>query len=337
MAGKKASVGGILKKLNEDIANKNLQQFYLLIGTEDYLKRQYRDKLTAALVDKEDTMNYNYFDGDKLDIQNVLELGDTLPFFAEKRVIVLENTGLFDSKVPDDIKERFGNFPDSTHLIFVERHVDGKRSLYKWMKQQESVFELDAPDAATLTGWLKKRCSEAEKQIDKEAVAYLIEHVGADMLLLENELEKLIAYRYDSPQITVDDIREICVSQAEDKIFEMLDAIGSRNQDKALLLYHDLLALREPAMRVLYMLTRHFRILMQISALQKEGKDYKTMAAVCGIPPFSVKRYANQAGEYSFEVLINMLEKCQTTDQGIKTGKIQDVVGVELLIVEFSQ
>jgi len=188
-----------------------------------------------------------------------------------------------------------------------------------------------------LITWVKGLCRAEGKQIEDSAIFYFVEHMGTDMLLLKNELEKLFCYRYDSERITVEDIREVCVSQASDKMFEMLDAIGMHNQDKALLLYHDLLALREPAMRVLYMLTRHFHILMQMSALMSEGKDNKGMAAACGIPPFSVKKYAAQAGKYSYETLKSMVEKCQATDQGIKTGMVQDVVGVELLIVEFSQ
>lgn len=334
----KQNVRTVMEELNKQIAEKNLKQFYLLVGTEAYLKRQFRDNLAGALVDKEDTMNYNYFLGDKLDIEQVLDLGDTLPFFAEKRVIVLENTGIFDSKEPDGAKERFMNFPDSTHVIFVEQKVDGKRSLSKWMKEQGAIFELNTPDAASLRTWIKQRCMDAGKQIGQDAANYLLEHVGTDMLLLEHELEKLVAYRYDSPQIMVEDIKEICVSQAEDKMFEMVDAIVNFNQDKALRLYHDLLALREPAMRVLINLTNHYREMMQICLLQKQGKANGEIAEILGIKnrAFVIPKYAAQGRQYSYARLKNILEKCQETNQGIKTGKIQDIVGVELLIVEFS-
>jgi len=114
----------------------------------------------------------------------------------------------------------------------------------------------------------------------------------------------------------------------------MLDAIGSRNQKKALHLYRDLLELRKPVMQILALLTRHFNILMQISELK--GQDNKTIASLCGIPPFKVKSYVNQASAYTYDKLYSMVERCQLTDQEIKTGMIKDVVGVELLIVEFS-
>lgn len=325
-----------MKTINQDIEKNEIKQFYLLFGTEDYLKRQYRDKLAKALVDIEDTMNYNYFEGNNFQLQAVLDIGETLPFFAEERVLVLENSGLF-KKTPEEIEKRLEQFPDSTHVIFVEKEVDKRSRLYKWIGKHGYASEMNTPDEKMLITWVKGLCRAEGKQIEDSAIFYFVEHMGTDMLLLKNELEKLFCYRYDSEKITEEDIREVCVSQASDKMFEMLDAIGVHNQDKALLLYHDLLALREPAMRVLYMLTRHFHILMQISVLMSEGKDNKGMAAACGIPPFSVKKYAAQAGKYSYERLKSMVEKCQATDQGIKTGMVQDVVGVELLIVEFSR
>ncbi len=325
-----------MKTINQDIEKNEIKQFYLLFGTEDYLKRQYRDKLAKALVDIEDTMNYNYFEGNNFQLQAVLDIGETLPFFAEERVLVLENSGLF-KKTPEEIEKRLEQFPDSTHVIFVEKEVDKRSRLYKWIGKHGYASEMNTPDEKMLITWVKGLCRAEGKEIEDSAIFYFVEHMGTDMLLLKNELEKLFCYRYDSEKITEEDIREVCVSQASDKMFEMLDAIGVHNQDKALLLYHDLLALREPAMRVLYMLTRHFHILMQISVLMSEGKDNKGMAAACGIPPFSVKKYAAQAGKYSYERLKSMVEKCQATDQGIKTGMVQDVVGVELLIVEFSR
>lgn len=324
-----------MKNINHDIESKKIKQFYLLFGAEDYLKRQYKDKLLKALADPEDNMNVNYFEGSGIDLQNILDLGETLPFFADHRVIVLENTGLF-KKTPEDIEKRIGNFPDSTHIIFVEKEVDKRNRLYKWIGKAGYASEMNTPDEKMLFAWVRGLCKAEGKQMEEDALYYFVEHMGMDMLLLKNELEKLFCYCINNERITVEDIRKVCISQAADKMFDMLDAVGNKNQEKALLLYHDLLALREPAMRILYMFTRHFHILMQISLLMAEGRDQKTMASLCGIPPFSVKKYAVQAGKYSYETLREIVERCQMTDQRIKTGMVQDTVGVELLIVEFS-
>ncbi len=324
-----------MNNIKKDIEKNEIKQFYLLSGEEDYLKRQYRNKLVEAMVNPDDNMNLNYFEGNDVKIQDILDLGETLPFFADNRVIVMENTGLF-KKTPEGIEKRLEAFPESTHMIFVEKEIDKRNRLYKWIGKNGYVSEMNKPDDKMLLAWVKSLCKAEKKKMEDPCIFYLIEHMGTDMLLLKNELEKLFCYCYERDQISVDDVKEICVNQATDKMFDMLDAIGSHNQDKALLLYHDLLALKEPAIRVLFMLTRHFHILMQISALSSEGKENKEIASICKIPPFSVKKYASQAGKYTFQTLKEMLEKCQRTDAEIKTGRISDTVGVELLIVEFS-
>ena len=97
-----------MKTIDEDIRSGNLKQIYLLYGTEDYLKRQYRDKLKNALTAAgEDSgmggmlsggdgdMNFNRFEGKDINPKQVIDLAETLPFFAERRVILIENSGFF--------------------------------------------------------------------------------------------------------------------------------------------------------------------------------------------------------------------------------------------------
>lgn len=324
-----------MKQINHDIETNEFKSFYLLFGAEDYLKLQYRDKLVKALADPEDTMNYCHFQGDKINVSEILDIGDTLPFFAEKRVLVIEDSGLF-KKTPEDFDKRLESFPDTTVVVFVEKEIDKRCRLYKWMGKHGYCCELGHPDEKMLVTWIKGMCKAERKQIEDGTIFYLVEHMGTDMMLLKNEMEKLFSYCIKNDVITIDDVRSVCISQATDKMFDMLDAIGNRNQEKALQLYHDLLVLREPAMKILYMLVRHYRILMEMNALLSEGKDNKTIASACGIPPFSVKKYAAQAKAFSYERLTDMVEACQLTDEYIKTGRVQDIVGVELLIVEFS-
>ena len=84
-----------MKQISQDIQTNTIKAFYLLFGKEDYLKHQYRDKLVKALADPEDNMNVSVFQGNGLNVQELLEIANTLPFFAQQRVIVVENSNLF--------------------------------------------------------------------------------------------------------------------------------------------------------------------------------------------------------------------------------------------------
>lgn len=324
-----------MKKINEQLKSLEFNNVYLLFGSEGYLKKQYRDKLTMALTDKEDTMNYNYYEGNRINVNEFLDIGDTLPFFRDYRVIVIENSGWF-KKTPEDLEKRIEDFPDSTYVIFVENEVDKRNRLYKWVSKNGYASEMKTPSGSMLISWVTKLCKEAGKDMEKTTIQYLVQHTGSDMMLLKNELDKLFSYCANRQEITVNDVMEVCVSQAVDKLFQMIDAIGAKDQKKALLLYHDLLVLKEPAMRILYNLMNYYKSLMELSLIPDGKYPYDELASLCGIPVFSVKKNKSQAAKYSYEQLRDMVEMCQSTDQKIKTGRIQDIVGVELLIVDFS-
>lgn len=86
-----------MKSLNEDLKTGQFSQIYLLYGEENYLKKQYKERFVKAMLPQGDTMNYAYYEGKGVEIREVIDLAETLPFFAERRLIVFENTGLFKS------------------------------------------------------------------------------------------------------------------------------------------------------------------------------------------------------------------------------------------------
>ncbi|MGN0496105.1 MAG: DNA polymerase III subunit delta [Lachnospiraceae bacterium] len=324
-----------MDKINEQLKSGEFNNIYLLYGEEGYLKKQYRDKIATALADKEDNMNYNYYEGNKISVGEVMDLGDTMPFFSERRVLVIENSGWF-KKAPEDIEKRIDAFPDTTYVIFVENEIDKRNRLYKFVSKAGYASEMKTPTASMLEKWVTKICKEEGKKIEKPTIHFLVSHMGSDMMMLKNELDKLIGYCYDRNEITIEDVKAVCISQAVDKLYNMIDAISIKDQKKALVLYHDLLVLREPAMRILFNLTNHFRALMELSMMSQKEYKYDELASLCGIPVFSVKKDKEQAKRYTYEQLRHMVEMCQMTDQNIKTGRVSDVVGVELLIVDFS-
>ncbi len=101
--------------------------------------------------------------------------------------------------------------------------------------------------------------------------------------------------------IEAEDVEAICANQISGKIFDMVDAIGRKEKKKALDLYYDLLMLKEPAMRILFLITRHFQILMQLREMIGGGFDYKCMASKVGVPEFAVRKYAGQARAFDSE------------------------------------
>ena len=341
-----------MKTIVAHIKEGKFSPVYLLYGQEDYLRLLYRDKLREAILPPEDTMNYSYFEGKDIDLGEVESIADTVPFFSEQRLILIENSGLF--KKQNDFADYLKTMPDTTKIIFVEAEVDKRNKLkellnqvdkilditdnelFKAVKKLGTVAELNGLPEKDLKVWAAAYLKKNGKNITEQNLLYFFQKVGVDMKSLENEMDKLIAYSMDETIITREMLDEVCVEQTEGTIFQMIDAIGMKDQDQALRLYYDLLEVREKPMSILFLIIRHFTILNQLKDLSRLGLAAGEVASKVGIPPFTVRKYQSQVKNFKGKEIIRNIERCAQVEQEIKTGLLLDQIGVELLIVEFS-
>lgn len=322
--------------INSHIENNSFSQVYLLGGNEKYLMSQYKDKLLNALVDPSDTMNYVVYKGENAKAEHIVDFAMTMPFFADRRVLLIEDSDFF-KKGNDDIDELLGQLPETTVIIFSEINIDKRCKLYKTVSKLGTVALFDTPDERTLLVWLKSLFSKENIQIDDNAVYRLLEGVGMDMTTLFNEAEKLKSYCLEKGVVTVQDVEVLSINQIEGKIFDMMDALSKKDKKTTLNLYSDLLMLREPAMRLLYLVTRQFNILLKTKIALEGGKDNSQIAAAVKIPPFTVKKYIAQCNGYSRTELLDRVNWCQEADTAIKTGAMKDSMAVEMLIIKLLQ
>lgn len=323
-----------MQSIDADIKNDNFKQIYLLYGEEAYLKKQYRNKLKNALTEPDDTMNYSYFEGKQTDTAEVVDVADTLPFFADRRLIIMENTGFF--KDGNDVLNEYLKAPSGeTFFVFVENEVDKRSRLYKTVKDKGKIVEFKQQDEALLRRWILGRLKKENKQISENGLRLFLEKVGQDMTTIDMELEKLICYTLDKDSIMPEDIESISTTRVQNKIFEMVDAIGNRNQKKAMDLYYDLLILREAPMKILALLSRQFLILLQLKEIS--GLDKNSIAQKAGIPPFAVAKNLSQAKQFKSIQLKEALTDCARYEEEFKTGRLNERLCVELLIVKYSR
>ena len=134
-----------MRTILEDIKNNSYKQVYLLYGEEAYLKNQYRGKLISSLFPEGDTMNLNVYDDGDVPVKEIIDLAETMPFFAQYRLIVLNDSGLF-KKGGEDLAEYIPGMPDSTIMIFTEREVDKRSRLFKAVKDKGRAVECPVQD-----------------------------------------------------------------------------------------------------------------------------------------------------------------------------------------------
>ncbi len=321
-----------MNTLKQHIKANSYERFYLLHGNEAYLKRFYKNKLKAGILGDHDEMNFTYAEGKEIDCNKMIHIAETMPFFSEKRLILMENSGWFKNQ--SEFADHIRDMPESTYIIFVENEVDKRNRLYKAVKDLGYISELNGLDEKNLKIWVVSLLQRENKKLTDATLMYFLNKVGTNLDNIQSEIDKLISYCYEREVITEEDVKAVCSEQITGKIFQMLDSIASKNQKRALELYYDLLSLREKPMTILYLLNRHINLLMQCKALLAKHISNAEIASKIGVPPFAVTKYAAQARNFSEDALKKSLILGTEIEEQVKTGRLIDQIGVELLIIK---
>lgn len=321
-----------MQTLNQDIKDHTFKPVYLLFGEEAFLKSSYKNRLKEAIIG-DDTMNFASFSGKGLDVDELIRLADTMPFFTEKRLILVEDSGFFKNAA-DALVNYLPSMPDTTCIVFVESEVDKRNRLYKKVKDLGYAAEMTRQDAAMLGRWAGGILAKEGKKITARTMEYFLSMTGDDMEHIRMELEKLISYTMGREVITDEDVKTICTVQVTNKIFDMVTAIGNRQTRKAMDLYEDLLTLKEPPMRILFLIARQFNQLLQVREMMGKGLDKNTIASKLKMQPFVVNKMMPQARQFTKEQILGCVNLCVEMEEAVKSGRLQDRLAVELLITK---
>ena len=323
-----------MQTLNQDIRDHSFKRVNLLYGEEVFLKMSYKNRLKEA-VTAGDTMNFNHYEGKGMDVNEIISISDTMPFFAERRLVLMEDSGWFKGgSGAEEMSAYLEHIPETTCLVFVETEVDKRGKMFKAVKKQGYAAELGRQDSAQLGRWAAGILAKNGKKITGRTMEFFLSRTGDDMENISSELEKLISYTLGREVITEEDIEAVCTVQVTNKIFDMIAAIANRQTRKAMDLYEDLLTLKEPPMRILFLIARQFNQLLQVKELVGRGEEKSAIASKLKLQPFVAGKIMLQAKAFSKEQILSYVNLCVDAEEGVKTGRLTDRLAVELLITK---
>lgn len=324
-----------MRRLDEDIKNGQFNHVYLLCGDEDYLRGVYKNRLVDAMTVPDDNMNFNRFEGKGIEVGKVIDLAETLPFLAPRRVLLIENSGFFKSS-QEQLADYLKTIPEDTYFIFCEKEIDKRSKLYKAVAKEGHVAEFGVQDEATLQKWVLQLCAKENKKISRQAMELFLNKTGSDMANIQSEFAKLASYTLDKDAIMPEDVEAICTERVQNRIFDMIEAVATKQQKTALSLYYDLIALKEPPMRILFLIAKQFNMLYQTKHYMAKRMDQRMIGEKLGLAPFIAKKYMAQASKFDMPFLRKTVEDCVFYEESVKTGKMSDMIAVEMLIVQCS-
>ncbi len=325
-------------KLNKVIEEQSFSNIHLLYGPEDYLRLQFRDNLVKAMGGVPGSLSYTRFTGKDVDAKEVIDLADTLPFMAERRVILVEETGWFkngNSEIEEYIEA--GVNPD-TCIVFCEKEIDKKRKIYTLTKNTGVISEFMNQTETTLNSWIRSRMNASGITIGPSEASYLINLAGTDMSNLAAEIEKLTSYCLMKGRAGREDIDTVCSRCVENRIFDMCENIALGKPKRAVEEYQDLISLKEKPMGILIRVQRHFEMLLTFKDLDLKKKySDKELSEFIKRPEWTIsKSIRPQVRFYSRKDLSNILSMLVDLQADIVNGLISDEIVIEVAIAKIS-
>ena len=342
----------------------------LIHGPAELLRAEALVELAASVGDEPELveLNTSRLDGRTVSPAELENACGTLPFLARQRLVVVEGL-LARLAAPSKTKARAGEMPPddsgeapapeapkghakailayldhvppTTLLVLVEEDTAGGQALRKLQELSRDghakIITCEKPKRNDLPNWIRARAQQRKVKLDAGAVMDLAAFVGDELRQLDQEIIKLGDYA-GGRTITREDVRKLTPATRAASVFELVDALASGNGPLASrLMTHALDIDGEPPLRLLGMIARHYRQLLQLKALQAQGVRAPEIARTLGIFEWKMAGLVNQANRHSFARLEQAMEHILAADESIKTGRMTDREAMDVLLAEIMQ
>lgn len=292
---------------------------YLLHGEEDLLIDQALAALLDRLIPRADRdLNLDVLYADEIAVTDLITRLDTLPFFGQRRVVVVKGADAWKAADQERLAEYLEQGPPPSAFILITESLDRRRKLYITMRKVGEIQEFPRLSVRQLPSWINERVREQRRRLDPDAVDALIAMVGPGLRQLSFELDKLFAFVGARERITREDVEAAVSRLSESTIFMLVDAIGAQRADQALRYLDDILREEAPPY-VLFMIARQFRLLLRASTLLARRRSPATIQEALAVPPFVARRIADQAGNFPPGVFPAIFARLQDADRAVKT------------------
>ncbi len=349
-----------------DVKQKSFKRVYLITGDDPWLRHGFLSRLLRASAG-EDTLNRMDVSGSDLSLPELRAFTDTMPFFADRRVLVIEDSGLFrvkkkagEADSPDesaldqaDPSEKsdeeprtdsdgfqvwLRNLPETALVIFTESKADGRSALYKLIAKIGSVTVVERPKKAEeLRRFAMGLIARSGLKITTGAFDRILERLPLDYGMAETEIEKLISHCLDKGAIREEDVERMLQVRLKDRVFDLVERVSSGDRSGALRYYYDLVALRTSPLLILTLIGKEFIRLLNVGDMSRKGlPDREIMTAMSFPKDWLLEKYRRTALRFSRNALVRAAGFASELEKDVKSGNLSENAAVEILILELT-
>ena len=329
-----------ITKIITDLKNGIIKPIYFLSGEESYFIDVVSDYIEdTILTEEEKGFNQTVLYGRDVKYEDIISACKRYPMMAERQVIIVKEAQ--DIKGEMDLLTQYVENPMLSTLLVIcykYKNLDKRKKIHKLIKANGVLLETKKLYDSQVLTWIRLTLQERGFKIEPKAAAILGEFLGTNLSKISNELNKLAIILPEGSTITAANIEENIGFSKDFNIFELRNAIGSRNQFKAyqIVNYFAQNSKENPIPRVLPQVFSFFIQLMQYHG--SKDKNPKSVAALIGVNPYFMKDYDVGIKNYPMRKVsqvLNSLREIDVKSKGVGANMTQSDLYKEMLIKVF--
>ena len=309
---------------------------YFLYGEEDFYQRELIAALTRRWITPDNRdFNLETFEGKSSTVREWIGACNTLSFFGGEKLVIargLEDVEWEDSNI-QPLLDYVGNPAPGACLVMTARKADRKRKVYKALAKLKGAGECTAPKEPVLISWLRNRAKANGHTLTPGAAKLMVDRVGPKPGVLAGELEKVITFSGKTSSINEQAVLEVVGETRLENVWDMTDALKSKNASRALKVLRNHLAHGEEPIKLLGTISWQFRTIWEVKHHQTTGTPPSQIARAMGVAPFVADKAMRYTGKFSEKQLRAGFRSLYQADRELKgSGKAPEGI-LETLVL----
>ncbi len=330
-----------VKDFDKEISSNTLKNVYFLYGDEQFLLENKVNKIKKKLINSSfSDFNFALYNGRDSKVEDVLASAMAFPVMADKKLIILKNTGFLNnakSREYKEIKELCESIPEYLCLIIIERDFDKKKEqTIRFIGEQGGIVRFDYMPLPQIEKWLEKQFEKQEKIIYPKELTAMVKRCGGSLNAIHNEFSKLINYMGDRQKVTAEDIENVVLKSLDVAIYDIIDHIIENRPSLAMADYKELLEHKTEPIVIIAAISSKLSDLLAAKCLSGEGVPISEMGKYLECLPqdWLIKKTVAQSKRFGEKYLRRMVKKSLDYDLKIKTGLMDKEIALQLLIAD---
>ncbi|MCM1990773.1 DNA polymerase III subunit delta [Oceanirhabdus seepicola] len=318
---------------------------YIFAGSDErVIKECVNMIINANLREDEKSFNLNRYDGEKTTFDEIFTSSETMPFMSNVRVVEVFRANFFRDSEKDnrskslveDLQKYAGNIPKNTILIFYYIYKDTREKPSKKLskfKKNSTIVTVGKLKGAALQKKVKDVFNSKGGKIERSDLNFFCSMVENDMEIINNEIDKLIAYT-NGEAITRKDIEKLVPSKSDNDIFNLVDYLSQKKIKEAIEIYNELIFKGEKPTSILRMIQRQYSMILKIKLLYQKGKRNDEISRELGLHPYICEKMGIQSKKFKNESLRKILDLSLKLERTLKSSTIDSNIEMEMFMIK---